>query len=82
MRALLKGLKIKLWMFGISAGRLFHNFGAANWNAWSASVGRHRALAGTTKFAFLDLRLYLDWAATAIRSTRYLGAGASEALEC
>ena len=58
-------------MFLISAGRLFHSLGAAEGKARSASVGRHRALAGTNKVAFLDLRLYLDWAATTIRSTKY-----------
>ena len=41
---------------------------------FSRSVGRHRALAGTNRVAFLDLRLYLDWEATAIRSIRYCGA--------
>jgi len=34
---------------------------------------RHRALADTNRVTFLDLRLYLDWGATAIRSTRYCG---------
>ena len=62
---------MRLWMFLISAGRLFHSLRASDWKARSPSVGRNRALAGTNKVAFLDLRLYLDWAATAIRSTRY-----------
>ena len=52
-------------MFLISARRLFHSFGAANWKARSPSVGRHHALADTDRVAFLDLRLYLDWGATA-----------------
>ena len=72
LRARLKDTR--LWKFFISAGRLFHSLGAADWRARSPSVGRHGALAGTNKVVFLDLRLYLDWAATAIRSTRYYGA--------
>lgn len=56
-------------MFLISTGRLFHSFGAADWKARSPGVGRHRALADTNRVAFLGLRLYLDWGATAIRST-------------
>ena len=56
-------------MFLISTGRLFHSFGAADGKARSPGVGRHRALADTNRVAFLDLRLYLDWGATAIRST-------------
>ena len=54
-------------MFLISTGRLFHSFWAADWKARSPGVGRHRALA--SRVAFLDLSLYLDWGATAIRST-------------
>ena len=46
-------------MFLISAGRLFHSLGAADWKARSPSVGRHRALAGTNTVVFLDQRLYL-----------------------
>ena len=61
-------------MFLFSAGRLFHSFGAADCKARSSSVGRHRALADTNRVGFLDLRLYLDWGATAIRSARYCGA--------
>ena len=72
MRARLKDARV--CMFLISAGRLFHSFGAADWKARSPSVGRHRALAGTNRVAFLDRRLYLDWAAKAIRSIRYCGA--------
>ena len=34
----------------------------------------HHALADPNRAAFLDQRLYLDWGATAIRSTRYCGA--------
>ena len=44
-------------MFLISAGRLFHSSGAADWKARSPTVGRHRALADTKRVAFLDLRL-------------------------
>ena len=40
-------------MFLISAGRLLHGFGAADCKARSPSVGRHRALAGTNRIAFL-----------------------------
>ena len=61
---------MRVWIFQISAGRLFHSFGEADWKARSLTVGRHRALAGTNTVAFLDLR-YLDWEATTIRSTRY-----------
>ena len=53
-------------MFLISVGRLFHSFRAADWKAWSPSVGRHHALADNNRFAFLDLRLYLDWGVTII----------------
>ena len=60
-------------MFIISAVRLFTQFtqfGSCRLKgSVTKSVGRHRALASTNKVAFLDLRLYLDWAATAIRST-------------
>ena len=59
----------------ISAGRLLHSLGAADWKARSPSVGRHHALADTeNRVAFLDLTLYLDWGATAVKSTRYCGA--------
>ena len=51
-------------MFLISAGRPFHSLGAADCKARSPSVGKHHMLAGTCKIAFLDLRLYLHWAAT------------------
>ena len=60
-------------MFLVSAGRLFTQFtqfGSCRLKgSVIKSVGRQRALAGTNKVAFLDLRLYLDLAATAIIST-------------
>ena len=49
LRALLKD--VRLWMFLISAGRLFHSLGAANWKARSVSVGGHRVLACINKGA-------------------------------
>ena len=61
-------------MFLISTVILFPSFGAADWKARSTSVGRHRELADTNRIAFLDLRSYLDWGATAIRSARHCGA--------
>ena len=60
-------------MFLVSAGRLFTQFtqfGSFRLKgSVTKAVGRQRALAGTNKVAFLDLRLYLDLAATAIIST-------------
>ena len=60
-------------MFLVSAGRLFTQFtqfGSCQLKgSVTKSVGRQRALASTNKVAFLDLRLYLDLAATAIIST-------------
>ena len=60
-------------MFLVSAGRLFIQFTQFGSHRLKGlvpqSVGRHCALANTNKVAFLDLRLYLDLAATAIRST-------------
>ena len=60
-------------MFLVSAGRLFTQFTQFGSHrlkgSVTKSVGRHCALASTKKAAFLDLRLYLDLAATAIRST-------------
>ena len=32
---------VRVWMFLISAGRLLHSFGAADWKTRSPSVGRH-----------------------------------------
>ena len=73
LKARLKDLRVR-W-FLISAGRLFHSLGAADWKAQSPSVGKPNALADTeNRVSFLDLRLYLDWGATAVKSTRYCGA--------
>ena len=47
LKARLKVLRDR--MFLISAGRLFHSLGAADWKARSPSVGRHHALAATRK---------------------------------
>ena len=50
-----------VFILRITAGRLFHSIGAADWNARSPSVDRYLLLGGTSNSPSLDLKEYLNW---------------------
>ena len=58
-------------VFLMSSGRLFHNFGAADWNALSPRVTLHFTLAGTNSTALRRRRLYREAFATDNKSAKY-----------
>ena len=61
-------------VFLVSSGRLFHNLGAADWNALSPRVTLHFTLAGTNSTALRRRRLYREAFATGNKSAKYCGA--------